>query len=119
MTWLENYKFKKRHADKKIYIYGSTLTSSINMMNFIALYATKIRKLKVVKKTKTKIVFKNGMTLNAVRCNDSVRGIRWDECFIDKLIPVSDRELLIYPKATYFSRKGDMLPKYTERIHYF
>ena len=38
MTWLKNYKFKKRYAYKKIYIYGSTLTSSIDMMNFIALY---------------------------------------------------------------------------------
>ena len=119
MTWLKNYKFKKRYAYKKIYIYGSTLTSSIDMMNFIALYVEKIRKLKIVERTKTRIVFKNEMTLNAVKCNDSVRGIRWDECFIDKLIPMSDQESLIYPKATHFCRKGDILPKYTERIHYF
>lgn len=119
MTWLENYKFKKRHAYKKIYIYGSTLISSINMMNFIALYIEKIRKLKIVKRTKTRIVFKNKMTLNAVKCNDNVRGIRWDECFIDNLIPISDRESLIFPKATHISKKGEILPNYTERIHYF
>jgi hypothetical protein len=119
MTWLKNYKFKKRYAYKKIYIYGSTLTSSIDMMNFIALYVEKIRKLKIVERTKTRIVFKNEMTLNAVKCNDNVRGIRWDECFIDNLIPISDRESLIFPKATGISRKGEIMPKYTERIHYF
>ena len=119
MTWLKNYKFKKRYAYKKIYIYGSTLTSSIDMMNFIALYVEKIRKLKIVKRTETRIVFKNEMTLNAVKCNDNVRGIRWDECFIDNLIPISDRESLIFPKATGISRKGEIMPKYTERIHYF
>ena len=119
MTWLKNYKFKKRYAYKKIYIYGSTLTSSSYMMNFIALYVEKIRKLKIVERTKTRIVFKNEMTLNAVKCNDNVRGIRWDECFIDNLIPISDRESLIFPKATGISRKGEIMPKYTERIHYF
>lgn len=116
---VKNYKFKKRYAYKKIYIYGSTLTSSIDMMNFIALYVEKIRKLKIVERTKTRIVFKNEMTLNAVKCNDNVRGIRWDECFIDNLIPISDRESLIFPKATGISRKGEIMPKYTERIHYF
>lgn len=119
MTWLKNYKFKKRYAYKKIYIYGSTLTSSIDVMNFIALYVEKIRKLKIVERTKTRIVFKNEMTLNAVKCNDNVRGIRWDECFIDNLIPISDRESFIFPKATRISRKGETLPNYRERIHYF
>lgn len=89
------------------------------MMNFIALYVEKIRKLKIVERTKTRIVFKNEITLNAVKCNDNVRGIRWDECFIDNLIPISDRESLIFPKATGISRKGEIMPKYTERIHYF
>ena len=116
---VKNYKFKKRYAYKKIYIYGSTLISSINMMNFIALYVEKIRKLKIVERTKTRIVFENEMTLNAVKCNDSVRGIRRHECSIDNLIPLSDRESLIFPKATGISKKGEILPNYTERIHYF
>ena len=89
------------------------------MMNFIALYVEKIRKLKIVERTETRIVFKNKMTLNAVKCNDNIRGIRWDECFIDNLIPITDRKSLIFPKATCISRKGEILPNYTERIHYF
>ena len=38
---------------------------------------------------------------------------------VDNLIPISDRESLIFPKATGISRKGEIMPKYTERIHYF
>ena len=79
----------------------------------------KIKKLKIVERTKTRIVFENEMTLNAVKCNDSVRGIKWDECFIDNLIPITDRKSLIFPKATRISREGEILPNYTERIHYF
>ena len=105
MNIFERHKFKKEIVNKKIYIYGATVTAAVNKMNFIVFDLVELKKIKIVRKNNRSVEFENGLMVKAISMSryqkPNVRRAKWDVCYIDHRITKEQQELYILPYSTH------------------
>lgn len=100
---IERFKINKETANKNIIIYGNTMAAAKDQLHMLENFYC-ARGLKISKKVKDGLYFKNGLKLRAVTANENVRGLKWHECWVQFGIDTETFHSIILPCGISFNK---------------
>lgn len=102
---IERFKINKETANKMIIIYGNTMVAAKDQLHMLEnFYCAK--GMKISKKLKESLYFKNGLKLRVVVANENVRGLRWNECWVQVGTDKETLHSIILPYGLNFDKNN-------------